>query len=97
VASSVSDDVRASVYASLSGENGELHVILLSKTFHEGVHFAGSIRSERTYRSARLFGFNEKTSQLIEMDPLREVNDGTFQYIIPRKTAVHLIFSERPL
>jgi Glycoside hydrolase family 44 len=94
--SKVSDDVISSAYASLD-KAGQLHLILLNKNFHDANNFKAHLTGPKTYRSARIYGFDEDHPGLFEWEPVRQINDGQFTYSLKRRSAIHLVFSEQAL
>lgn len=92
VYSSMSDKVNSSVYASVfDGNDAELHIIAINKSFDSAVSGTFNITSEQAFTISRVWNFNDSSSQIMEIDPVTNIVDNSFYYEIPPLTVCHFV------
>jgi hypothetical protein len=91
VASTTSDTVYSSVYASLGAGSAALHVVAINKNYTRPmevtVNLAGAVR----YGSARVFAFDSKSAAITERAGIPRIEGNTFTYTLPPLTAAHFV------
>ncbi len=98
VESTTNDVVSTSVYASIQGDNDSLlHVIALNKNQDSAITVTITINSNKNYRGAKVWGFDNNSSAIRQFKNIRIINGNTFEYTIPSLTACHLVLSEEDI
>jgi PKD repeat protein len=94
----VSDDDAASAYASIQGRNtAKAHVILLNKNYDGPTTFYVSLKSDREYHSATVWGFDRSSHSITRRVPVCSINDNEFQITMPALSAYHVVLNTEPV
>jgi hypothetical protein len=98
VQSNTNDINATSVHASIDGENDSLvHVVALNKSQDSAITVTIQVNSNRHYRSAKVYAFDNSSSALRQLKSVRSINGNSFEYVIPPVTACHLVLSEEDI
>ena len=92
VYSSMTDKVNSSIYASIfDGNDAELHIIAINKSFDSAISGTFDITSAQTFTTARVWAFNDSSSQITEIAPIIDIVDNSFGYAIEPLTVCHIV------
>ncbi len=92
-----SDAVNSSIYAALADENGgDLHLIVLNKSFDQPLQGEFAITSDTAYTRGEAWGFGPDGPAIAPMEALTAISENRFTYTIPPLTAVHIILRAAP-
>jgi len=95
VRATTSDPAGTAIHAAIDGQDASvLHVILLNRNRQGALDVRVTIRSTKSYTSARVWGFDGASAAI---DPMRApggIAGNTFNYVLPTMSAVHLVLHE---
>lgn len=92
VKAETSDIENSSVYASLdTKDNTKLHIIMINKNYDKPMTMNFTIGGDKTYKSGKVWAFDENSSNISERDSIIDVKNNQFQYIVPKLTACHIV------
>lgn len=86
---------NSSIYASVNKDNeDELHLIVINKNNDYDMNAMLNISGGSEFTSARVFAFDEGSSDITERPGISEITGDTLTYTVPKLTAVHIILSK---
>jgi len=98
ILSNTNDINATSVHASIDGENDSLvHVVALNKSQDSAITVTIQVSSNRQYRSAKVYAFDNNSPVLKQLKSVRSITGNSFEYVIPAVTACHLVLSEEDI
>lgn len=90
-----SDRKNVSVYASIEDDDPSmLHVILINKNQDGPFEMQFEVESSATYTSSEVWSFDAESSAITQeaaIEENAELSGNTFNYVLPRMTAAHII------
>ncbi|WP_128546139.1 glycoside hydrolase family 44 protein [Larkinella soli] len=87
-----------SVYSAIHGsDDSKLHLIALNKSQDGPVTATFTVSGNRSYKSARVWGFDNSGTALKPLPNVRKIDNNTFEYTIPTLTACHFVLSQEDL
>ncbi len=89
--STISNQEISSAFASRESRAKQLHLILTNKNFHDGNNFRVKLQGAAA-KAAKVYGFDENSAEIYEMEPVRQITDGQFRYSLKRRSAIHMVF-----
>ena len=92
VATTNSDLVNASAYASIAGENdAKLHLVVLNKNYDQPSTITVQIAGATHYTRARIFAFGSASATITERSAINGIAGNQFALTLPALTAAHVV------
>lgn len=92
VKAETSDVENVTVYSSIDSEDPDkLHVILLNKNYDNSENITFKIAGNKEYTDGKVYAFDENSSDITEREAIKDIDDNTFEYTIPKLTACHIV------
>jgi hypothetical protein len=94
VKAETTDHVNSSVYASLSEENGQLHIIVLNKHMESTIEGNFSLENTAGYNNVQGYYFDAQNTNIKPSGPVTLTNK-TFKLELPALSAFHIILTKK--
>uniref|UniRef100_UPI003899578F glycoside hydrolase family 44 protein n=1 Tax=Paenibacillus kobensis TaxID=59841 RepID=UPI003899578F len=92
VKADTSDVANSSIYASVKDNtNGELHLIVLNKSFDSPMNAAIQIAGDKSYTSGTVYGFDGTSTSITQVGAISSISGNQFTYTVPPLTAYHIV------
>ncbi|MBD0378947.1 glycoside hydrolase family 44 protein [Paenibacillus sedimenti] len=91
VKAETSDIENSSIYGSVfKDSNNDLHLIVLNKNMDYDMNAVFNIAGAG-YTTARVWAFDQTSSEVTERQPIADINGSSFTYTVPKLTACHIV------
>lgn len=98
VSSQTNDIVNSALHAAIEGSNDQkLHAVAMNKNQDEAIIATIKLEGGKTYRSARVWAFDNSNATVRQLKNVKVINNNTFEYKIPPLTVCHFLFTNEDL
>ncbi|MGC5325784.1 glycoside hydrolase family 44 protein [Brevibacillus sp. SYSU BS000544] len=95
VKAETSDIENSSIYGSVfKDSDNNLHLIVINKNYDHEMNAVFNLAGGTDYQSARVWAFDENSSEITERQAVTDISNNTFTYTIPKLTVCHIVLSE---
>jgi hypothetical protein len=96
VKANTSDIENSSVYSAVdSKDDSKLHVILINKNYDKPMKVNFNLAGDKQYKSAKVWGFDNDSSDIKEKDAIANISDNKFTYEVPKLSVCHLVLDAK--
>ena len=93
VSSWTSDSVNCSIYSFTNFNKDTIHIIAINKSFNQTITGNFSISSPKKVLSGKTWMLDNKSSNIIYIDSLDNINGATFSHNLPPQTVFHFVLN----
>ncbi|WP_310832564.1 glycoside hydrolase family 44 protein [Paenibacillus pedocola] len=94
VEADTNDIENSSIYSSVfKNSDGKLHMIVINKNFDYEMNASFNIGGTVSYKSAKVWAFDENSPQITEREGVSHIDGNTFTLSIPKLTVAHIVLS----